>query len=208
MKEFEIIKNYSDTLFGIVYKVRLIDTKFTDYRIVEKPEKYEAFITSLENTSKITLAELLNVLQAQEQQWLMRQDLIAEGAPLAMHQDVGKNKKKNYGKNQASSSKITANNQIKSNGRNSKKNYPPCQHYGKTCHLLFKCWKRLDVKCSKCNQFGHEFIICKRKIQKQEADVQVVDQDKEDQIFMETCFSTMSSSECWLIDSDCTNHMT
>jgi predicted aspartyl protease len=62
MKESEIIKNYSDTLFGIVYKVRLIDTKFTDYRIVEKPEKYEAFITSLENTSKITLAELLNVL--------------------------------------------------------------------------------------------------------------------------------------------------
>jgi hypothetical protein len=38
----------------------------------------------------------------------------------------------------------------------------------------------IDVKCSKSNQFGHEFIICKRKIQKQEADVQVVDQDKED----------------------------
>ena len=47
------------------------------------PEKYEATITTLENTtdlSKITLAELLNALQAQEQRRLMRQDGAAEGA--------------------------------------------------------------------------------------------------------------------------------
>ena len=40
------------------------------------------------------------------------------------------------------------------------------------------------------------------------ADAQIAEKDDEDQIFMATCFSTKSSSECWLIDSGCTNHMT
>ncbi|XP_019265852.1 PREDICTED: uncharacterized protein LOC109243382 [Nicotiana attenuata] len=82
MKESETVKEYSDRLVGIVNKVRLLGTEFKDSRIVEKilvtvPEKYEVSITTLENTkdlSKITLAELLNTLQAQEQMRLMRQD--------------------------------------------------------------------------------------------------------------------------------------
>ncbi|XP_022877128.1 uncharacterized protein LOC111395387 [Olea europaea var. sylvestris] len=86
MKESETIKEYSDKLLGIVNKVRLLGTEFTDSRIVEKiliivPERYEASITTLENTkdlSQITLAELLNALQAQEQRRLMRRDGIIE----------------------------------------------------------------------------------------------------------------------------------
>jgi hypothetical protein len=84
MKESETIKEYSDRLFGIVNRVRLLGTSFTDSRIVEKilvtiPEKYEASITTLENKkdlSKITLAKLLNALQAQEQRRLIRQDYV------------------------------------------------------------------------------------------------------------------------------------
>jgi hypothetical protein len=41
-----------------------------------------------------------------------------------------------------------------------------------------------------------------------EADAQIAEKDDEDQIFMATCFSTKSFSECWLIDSGYTNHMT
>jgi len=80
IKESEIIKEYSDRLLGIVNRVRLLRTTFTYSRIIEKlmvivPKKYEALITTLENTKdllKITLAELLNSLQAQEQRRLMR----------------------------------------------------------------------------------------------------------------------------------------
>ncbi|XP_070056733.1 uncharacterized protein [Nicotiana tomentosiformis] len=69
MKENETVKDYSERL-----RVRLLGSEFNDYRIVEKvlvtvPERFEATITTLENTkdlSKITLAELLNALQAQE----------------------------------------------------------------------------------------------------------------------------------------------
>jgi hypothetical protein len=67
MKESDTIKAYSDRLLGIVNRVRLLGKSFTDSRIVERilvtvPKKYEASITTLENTkdlSKITLAERL-----------------------------------------------------------------------------------------------------------------------------------------------------
>ena len=82
MKESETIKDYSDRLLDIVNKVRLLGTDFSDSRIVQKilvtvPEKFEATISSIENSkdvSSITLAELLNALQAQEQRRLMRQE--------------------------------------------------------------------------------------------------------------------------------------
>ena len=71
-----------------------------DSRIVEKllvtvPERFEATITSLENTkdlSKISLAELLNALQAQEQRRAMRQDGVIEGALTTNHKGGWRNK--------------------------------------------------------------------------------------------------------------------
>nr|KYP52898.1 hypothetical protein KK1_025097 [Cajanus cajan] len=88
MKESETIKEYSDKLLGIANKVRLLGSDFADSRIVKKilvtvPERYEASIASLENTkdlSKITLAEVLHALQAQEQRRLTRQNHVVEGA--------------------------------------------------------------------------------------------------------------------------------
>jgi hypothetical protein len=88
MKESETIKEYSNKLLSIVNNVRLLGTDFSDSRIVQKilvtiPEKFETTISSLENSkdlSSITLAELLNALQAQEQRRLMRQERIIEGA--------------------------------------------------------------------------------------------------------------------------------
>jgi transposase InsO family protein len=156
-------------------------------------KRYEASITALENTkdlSTITLAAVLHALQAQEQRRLMRQDHVVEDALQAKHHEVG----------------TTANSQSKDRGK--KKIYPPCKHCGLGGHAPFKCWRRPDAKCSKCNQLGHEAVICKSKFQQHEVNAQVVEQDEEDQIFVATCFSSKSSSECWLIDSGCTNHMT
>ncbi|XP_049375430.1 uncharacterized protein LOC125840501 [Solanum verrucosum] len=85
IKEDERIENhqeYSDRLMSIANRVRLLGSEFKVSRTVEKilltvPERFEATITTLENTkdlSKITLAELLNSLQAQEQRRFMRED--------------------------------------------------------------------------------------------------------------------------------------
>ena len=75
MKESETIKEYSNKLLGIDNKIKLLGSDFADSRIVEKIlvtvlERYETSIALLENTkdpSKITLAEVLHALQAQEQ---------------------------------------------------------------------------------------------------------------------------------------------
>ena len=51
--------------------------------MVTVPERFEATITSLENTkdlSKLILAELVNALQAQEQRRKMRTEDSVEGA--------------------------------------------------------------------------------------------------------------------------------
>ena len=84
---------------------------------------------------------------------------------------------------------------------------PPCKHCNKKGHPPYKCWRRRDAKCSKCNQLGHEAIICNNNSQQQE-EAKIVEGEEEDQLFVATCFSSRSSSECWLIDSGCTNHMT
>ena len=105
MKESETIKEYSNKLLSIVNNVRLLGTDFSDSRIVQKilVEKFETTISSLENSkdlSSITLVELLNALQAQEQRRLMRQERTVEGAFFIKSQNYrdGKNKKKQNNK--------------------------------------------------------------------------------------------------------------
>lgn len=88
-----------------------------------------------------------------------------------------------------------------------RKNYPPYKHYGKMGHLPFKCYKRLDAKCSQCNQLGHEAIIYKNKMQQHKEEAKAADQEEEDHLFIATCFSSETSNGNWLIDSGCTNHM-
>ena len=163
MKESETAKEYTDRLLSIANKVKMLGSTLSDSRIVEKllvtlPEKYEASITALENTrdlSKITLAELLNSLEAQEQRRSMRQEGVVEGALPAKHYNNNKQKKKKNFKNGEGSTKDSQ----KGKEGNGKKTYPPCQHCGKLGHPPYKCWKRPDAKCTKCNQLGLEAVI-------------------------------------------------
>ncbi|RDX74887.1 hypothetical protein CR513_45325, partial [Mucuna pruriens] len=56
-------------------------------------------------------------------------------------------------------------------------------------HPSFRCWKRPNTKCSKCNQLVYEAVICRSKFQQHEVNAQVVKQNEEDYIFAATCFS-------------------
>jgi len=70
MKETETIKEYFDRLLIVVNKIRLLREDLPDRRIVEKvlvslPERFEAKISSLEDSrdlTKISLIELMNSL--------------------------------------------------------------------------------------------------------------------------------------------------
>ena len=108
MKKSKTIQEYSYRLFEIVNKVRLLGTDVSDFSVVKKilvtvPGKFEATISSLENSkdlSSITLAALLNALQVLEQRRLMRQERYVEGAFQVKSQNnkCGKNKKKKLNK--------------------------------------------------------------------------------------------------------------
>ena len=205
MKETDNIKDYFDKLLSIINKVRLLGKDFPDESIVQKilvtmPEKYESKISSLEESkdlSKISLGELVNALQAQEQRRMMRQDESVEGAFQAKAQNSkgGKDKRNNWKKN---NKKI----------ENNRETYPPCPYYKKTNHPQRKCWWRPDVKCRKCGQNGHIEKICRSQQHEDRANV-VTEQHQEEQLFVATCFVTSNrSSDSWLIDSGCTHHMT
>ncbi|XP_052198262.1 uncharacterized protein LOC127805549 [Diospyros lotus] len=157
MNESETVKEYTDMLLSLANKVRLLGKDFPDQIIIEKilvtlPERYEVTISSLENAkdlSSISLAELLNALQAQEQRRLVRIGGAVEGAFQAQTRPTGEKKVWNHNKKLANA------------GNNNSGNYPPCPYCKKTNHPQHKCWWRPDVKCNKCGQLGHITIVCK-----------------------------------------------
>ncbi|KAJ8769908.1 hypothetical protein K2173_008990 [Erythroxylum novogranatense] len=167
MKESETIKDYSNRLIVIANNVRFLGSNFDDSRIVQKilvtiPERFEATISSLKNSkdlAKISLAELLSALQAQEQRRLMRQEGIVEGAfPV-----------KSYNK--------------KKINNNNAQSFPPCSYCKKTNHPEHKCWWRPDVRCNKCGQLGHVERICNAQQNVKEANQAINGQLEEDELF-------------------------
>lgn len=181
MKESETIKEYANKLISIANKVRLLGSELSDSRIVQKilvtvPERFEATITSLENTkdmSKLTVAELVNAMQAQEQRRMIRSEGSVEGALQAKlkinkgEKSMGNKYKKSFNKQEAVGS---------TSYKNEEKNreFPPCKHCGKFGHPPFKCWRRPDVKCDKCNKLGHHERICRSNFQQSnEAQVKI-----------------------------------
>ncbi|KAJ8772428.1 hypothetical protein K2173_027605 [Erythroxylum novogranatense] len=167
MKESETIKDYSDRLIAIANNIRFLGFNFDDSRIVQKilvtiPERFEATISSLENSkdlAKISLAEFLSALQTQEQRRLMRQEGIVEGAFLV----------KSYNKKRINN--------------NNAQSFPPCSYCKKTNHPEHKCWWRPDVRCNKCGQLGHIERICNAQQNVKEANQAINDQLKEDELF-------------------------
>ncbi|XP_009591866.1 uncharacterized protein [Nicotiana tomentosiformis] len=87
MQDDETIAKYSNRISLIINKIRLLGEDFKDNRIVEKilvtiSERFESKISSLEESkdlSTISVAELISVLQAQEQRKAFRQDKVTEG---------------------------------------------------------------------------------------------------------------------------------
>jgi len=149
-------------------------------------ERYESNISSLQETkdlSSISLVELVNALQAQEQRRMMRGEASIEGALYV--------KEKNPG-----------------GGNNNRENdiFPPFPHYKKINHPQIRCWWRHDVKCRKCCNLGHVERVCRSK--SDEAKISM-EQQEEGLLFVTKCFAISNSScDSWLIDSGCATHTT
>ncbi|XP_021692370.2 uncharacterized protein LOC110673545 [Hevea brasiliensis] len=96
MKESEPVKEYTDRLMKIVNRIRLLGEDLLEKRVIEKvlvslPEKFESKISSLEDSKdsfEISLAELVNSLQAVEQRKAYRLEDINESALLASQKGI------------------------------------------------------------------------------------------------------------------------
>lgn len=117
-------------------------------------------LENIQNLTKITLAELLNSLQANKQRRIMLQDVIIEGA-------LTSKKKKLIAR-----VKIRQITHLMSTVE--KMGYPPYKH-----------WKSPDAKCVKCNHLSHEVVICKNKFKNNKVDVHVVNQKHEDHLLLQ-----------------------
>ncbi|XP_060668182.1 uncharacterized protein LOC132799733 [Ziziphus jujuba] len=92
MKDSELVKDFIDRLMKVVNQIRILGEELSDRRVVEKvlvslPEKFEANISSLEESrdlNQISLSELVNALQATEQRRSIRQEEALESAFLAL----------------------------------------------------------------------------------------------------------------------------
>ncbi|KAG8502770.1 hypothetical protein CXB51_000588 [Gossypium anomalum] len=183
MKKEETIKQYSDRIMAVVNNIRLIGEQFDEVRIVEKvlstlPERYEAKISSLEDSrdlARISLTELINALYAQEQIRASRIEEHQEGAFQAKVKPNSSNAAYKGKKNWRDKSKIDA----------LRKWDRPCRHCKKPGHPEAKCWFKPDAICQHCKKRGHVERVCKEK-----------DKPAKGKI-----------TKGWLLDSGCTNHM-
>ncbi|XP_020214488.1 uncharacterized protein LOC109798576 [Cajanus cajan] len=194
MKESETVKEFSDRLSKVVTQIRLLGEELSDQRVVEKvlvclPERFESKISSLEENkdfSQISLAELVNALQATEQRRSLRMEENVEGAFAAntKGKDQGSNSfgKKPFGGKKGKGKKEEDRNK----GGAWKEKYPPCPHCKKKNHTENFCWFRPGVKCRACNQLGHVEKVCKNKVKLQGQQAQVAEHQEqiEEQLFV------------------------
>ncbi|KAG8480405.1 hypothetical protein CXB51_025116 [Gossypium anomalum] len=215
MKEEETVKKYSDKIIVVVNSIRLLGEQFDEARIVEKvlstlPERYEAKISSLEDSKDLTsisLTEPINALYVQEQRRASRSEEHQEGAFQA--------KTKAAQSTSAYKGKKNWRNRPKPDAARGEDRL--CRFCKRPGHQEARCWFRPDVMCQHCNKKGHVERVCKEKgrpgknqpqHKNEEARVAEDCSDHEEQVFAVSCSAGQKKgTKGWLLDSGCTNHM-
>ncbi|XP_017644422.1 uncharacterized protein LOC108485074 [Gossypium arboreum] len=161
MKEDETVKQYSDRIMAVVNSIRLLGEQFSEARIVEKvlstlPERYEAKISSLEDSrdlATISLTELINALYAQEQRRASRMEEHQEGVFQAKAKTASSTSaykgKKNW-KNRPKPDAARGGDRL-------------CRFCKRPGHPETTCWFRPDAMCQHCKKKGHVERVCKEK---------------------------------------------
>ncbi|XP_017609618.1 uncharacterized protein LOC108455582 [Gossypium arboreum] len=197
MKEEETVKQYLDRIMAVVNSIRLFGEQFDEARIVEKvfstsPERYEAKISSLEDSrdlASISLTELINALYAQKQRRASRMEEHQEGAFQA--------KTKSASSSSAYKGMKTSKNRPKPGAARGRDQL--CRFCKRPGHPEAKCWFRPDAGRPGQNQTQYKNA---------EAQVAEDSSDHEEQVFAVSCSAGQKKgSKGWLLDSGCTDHM-
>lgn len=94
-------------------------------------------------------------------------------------------------KNHSRYNQASTNNGSSSDSDNNKgERFPPCQHCRRKNLPHFKCWRKPDMRCRRCQKLGHAEIIYKEKGSQQQGEAQVANQHEEEQLFVASCFAS------------------
>ncbi|KAA8542533.1 hypothetical protein F0562_023685 [Nyssa sinensis] len=219
MKEREIVKEYVGKLMEIVNKIKLFGEPFPDSKIVEKMlisllARFEPKISTIEEScdlTKLTVAELVSKLHAQEQRTSLRDDETVGGAFQARQ----KWKHQGKGNKNGGAEKGKAANTSKDHGK--KKEFPPCTICERTNHQSNDCWfkNKPKIECRFCKKLGHIEKNCRAKknqaSNKEEQAQHASSTDEQEEVpanlFMASQTLHNKSKHTWYIDSGCTCHM-
>lgn len=169
MQEGKSIKEYSTRVMNFVSQIKLFGEEFKDQRVVEKMmisllEKFESKLSVIEkicDLEKLTVAELINKLQVQEQRVSIKNVEIIENTFQARQSyKFGILTSENEGQSSTNKGK-----QLQSSEDSSEKGkYHFCGSCGKSNHPESKYWKH--VQCKICKKYDHSERVCwKRKNQ-------------------------------------------
>ncbi|XP_052478497.1 uncharacterized protein LOC128034017 [Gossypium raimondii] len=197
------------------FKIRLLGEHFDEARIVEKvlstlPERYEAKISSLEDSrdlATISLTELINTFYAQEQRRASRAEDHQEGAFNAKAREASSFKAprgKRPWKNRPKTDTARSNDQ-------------PCRHCKRPGHPEDRCWFRPDAVCQHCKKKGHVERVCKNRskprqnqFQKSKVEARVAEDssDQEECVFLVSRLVVRRNAQKFgSLTRGCTNHM-
>ncbi|KAA8530057.1 hypothetical protein F0562_004766 [Nyssa sinensis] len=219
MKEAETVKEYAGKLIEIVNKIKLFGEPFPDSKIVEKmlislPARFEPKISAIEEScdlTRLTVAELISKLHAQEQRTSLRDDETVEGA----FQEKQKWRHQGKGNKNGGSERRKAANTSMDHGK--KKEFPPCNICERTNHQPKDCWfkNKPKIECRFCKKLGHIKKNCRAKKnqasnkEEQAQHVNSTDEQEEVPVYLFMASQTLhkKSKHTWYIDSGCTCHM-
>lgn len=144
MQEGESVKDYSTNVINLVNQIRLFGGDFKDQRVVEKmminlSEKFESKLSVIEKTCnliKLTVADLISKLQAQEPKTSIKSD--SKGKQVAT---ISKEAGQSFG--------LKSKEQQSSKESNKKEKLFVCSLCNRSGHLESKCLKNLQCRVCK-----------------------------------------------------------
>ncbi|XP_022023741.1 uncharacterized protein LOC110924002 [Helianthus annuus] len=192
MKDGESVEEYFNRTIHLVNQLRMNEEKLDEQRVVEKilrslTRNYESVVITIKETknlAEVSTEELMGILQSHELRLKRYEDNPVEHAFQVTN--VSQDRSRQSFKNDSTG-----------RGRN--------KYKGKNFNMN-------SIRCFNCHKLGHTAKFCQQKDERERADNALIHteddvDEQDDTMFMIFNMEETVKSDCWYLDSGCSNHM-